>query len=127
MTFNLRDHLIDTGVITQRGLTRTARYRHCPHGCGLVLLASQDMGHEIWCDPFPLTAKGELDALLDGRATYTRVLGELAHRDAMRIAFRDANNDDVYAEHQCGKPPCEISQTSLRKQIRPDYSAAPPY
>jgi hypothetical protein len=126
MSFNLREHLIDTGVITQRGLTRRATYRHCP-GCGLLLLAAQDMGHEIWCDPWPITAKGELDALLAGAATYTRVLGELAWRDATRITFRDADHDDVFSEHRCGIAQPEMNHSRVTKYTRPDYSAAPPF
>jgi len=127
MTFNLREHLIDTGVITERGLTRRTTYRHCPAGCGLVLLAAQDLGHELWCDPYPVTAKGELDALLTGRATYTRIAGELDRRDAARIAYRSADHDDVFAIHVCGIPQPEINHSRITKYTRPDYSAAPPF
>lgn len=127
LTQRVREHLINTGVITARGLTRHATYRHCPRGCGLLLIASQDLGHETWCDPWPITPKGELDAHLSGTRTWTLILGQLCWRDADRITFRDANTDQVFAEHQCGKPQPEINYAHIQKRQRPDYTQEPPF
>jgi len=124
---HVRNHLIDTGVITARGLTRTTTHRHCPRGCGLVLLACQDSGIEIWCDPLPITPAGELTALLTGRPTYTLLLGQLAYRHFDRITFRDANTDRVYAAHQCGTPQPDVNYRHIKTMQRPDHSAAPPF
>ena len=86
MDSRTRQYLIDVGGITRRGLTRKPQHRQCPIGCGQVLLAAQDMGHELWCDRHPLTALGELAAVLAGRATYTHAAGAFSGR--IRIGHR---------------------------------------
>lgn len=127
MDQHTRQYLIDAGTITRRGLTRRPQHRQCPLGCGQTLLAAQDAGIEIWCDRLPITALGEAAAVLTGRATYTRVCGELDHRTPDRITFRTADAEDVYAEHRCGMPQPAVNQARVTKHTRPDYTQAPPF
>lgn len=109
----LRDHLIRTGAMTEKGTTRRARYRHCR--CGLVILTGLTDPHtcaiEAHVDPHPLNPLGEALALLEGRYTVTArpEAGRfvLDDRDDLTIAARPAGTTlraDVLAEHRCGRP-----------------------
>lgn len=128
-----RDMLVEQGAITGRhGLTVKARYRTCPHGCGLILLAGQWLGFELWADPWPITAKGELDATLAGRQTYTRsamTLG-LLPRLAADIREKPPQRYDVHAEHRCGQPHPAIDYARIPKRATADATSAgilPPF
>lgn len=105
-----RAMLVERGVLTEAGLTAVAKYRHCRR-CGLLLLAAHWLGLEAWCDPWPLTPRGELDAVMAGRPTFTRMpISEgLRPRDAYEIRARSPLTHDVHSEHRCGQPQPEIA------------------
>lgn len=116
MNQRTRALLINQGVMTETGLTAKARHRHCKRGCGLVLLAGTWLGLEAWCDPWPITTKGELDALMAGRHTYTYstlTLG-LDFRGHHTIATKSPERYDVHAEHRCGQPHPDVNWLRVR-------------
>lgn len=122
----LQRHLIDTGAITERNrLTRTPRPRTCPI-CRRRLLASQDMGREIWCDPDPISALGEVAAIATGRATYTRAAGELSLRHPTRITYRSADDEPVHAQHVCGQPQPPPNPRYATPARATDHTTEPP-
>lgn len=100
--------LRDKGVISESGLTRNARMR--PHrDCGQLTLAGYDSDRaslDAWCDPYPLTADGEVQALLDERTTYHLWGGRLERRDRWTIRGIPAGSPShpVFAEHRCRLP-----------------------
>lgn len=109
----LRDHLIRTGAMTEKGVTRAVRSRHCR--CALVILTGltddRACALEAIVDPRPLTALGEALALLEGRYTVTlrNQAGRfvLDDRNSFAIAGAPAGSrmrQDVHAEHRCGRP-----------------------
>lgn len=126
-----RTVLINQGVITETGLTAKARYRHCHHGCGLVLLAGTWLGLEAWCDPWPITAKGELDALLAGRRSYTFSVYSLGlnFRGRWDIRHKGPDRYDVHAEHRCGQPHPDINwaRVHVAKGAARDRPDLPPF
>ena len=104
----LRATLIDKGILTDTGLTRTARI-HTHRPCHMPTLAAiDDHGLDTWCDLAELTTTGELHALLTGRPTWdlhaTRTL--CARSTPRRIAYWPAGTPDhpVFAEHRCHHP-----------------------
>lgn len=108
---HVRRHLEATGVLTPDGVSRRARLHPC-RTCGRPIVSGLDAnvcaltGH---ADPEPLTAAGEVAALLDGRATYEltdRVdRSELDARSAWDIRARPAGHSPpVLAGHRCGAP-----------------------
>lgn len=124
----LRAHLIAEGHITETGLTRTPRFRHCQRGCGLLLLgAINDFGTDTWLDPYPVTVPAELAALMAGRRTYAVIERELVQRDAWRISHRDADREPAWVEHRCGSPPFPINYRHVKKARKADYSGPPPF
>jgi hypothetical protein len=100
----LETMLIDTGVMSDTGLTRNAGLRvHKP--CRARCLAGiDDSGFDTWCDPHPLTPDGELAALLEGRPTYDVSGRQLCIRRSRRIAYFPAAARPVLATHVCGHP-----------------------
>lgn len=100
----IQQSLINQGVMTEQGVTRTPRQRHCS-GCGRVVVAAiTDLGFEVAVDPLPLTIEGELDALVAGRETYALLdHGELVWRNHHRITFRSADEEQAHALHECDR------------------------
>jgi hypothetical protein len=128
MDTHVKRHLINEGHLSETGLTRHPRYRHCQRGCGLLLLAAiNDFGQDAWLDPYPVTVAAELQALMAGRTSYTVIERELVSRDAWRIRGRNADREPAWVEHRCGIPPFEINYRHVKKAIRPDYSQPPPF
>lgn len=96
--------LIDSGAITQSGLSRKAKAREC-RKCRAWVLAGLDgdvAAMEAIADPHYLTAVGELEALLDERTTYDLEHGRLYRRYHWNIAKRAAGTRHlVLAQHRC--------------------------
>ena len=124
-----RAMLVANGTLTPTGLTVKARHLHCPRGCGLVLLACQWLGFEFWCDPWPLTVRGELEALLAGRTTFTRgtYTDGLRLRQRWDIAVKSPDRHDVHAEHLCGHPHHEVNHARIRPERATSRYDAPPF
>lgn len=117
MQRHVQDTLIANGVMTSGFITRKAKYRHCPRGCGLIVLtAIDDIGFTTTCDPHPTTTLGELQALLAGRRTYTTVGEELVYRAAHRIVARDTDREPVYVQHECGIPPPPTNELHVKRK-----------
>ncbi|WP_191565147.1 hypothetical protein [Janibacter melonis] len=96
------DHLIADGTITEQGVTRTARNRHCRSCRRIVLAAITDLGIEIALDPPALTPLGELQAHTAGVHTYAVLpWGEMVRRTPSRITHRDAAHEESHAQHEC--------------------------
>ena len=102
----LRSMLIDKGVMSEGGLTRTAHIR-THRSCGLPTMSGiSDLGFDTWCDLAELTTTGEAEALLTGRHTYELYAGRsLYHRDRWTIHSRPAGGErhPVLAEHRCAE------------------------
>lgn len=105
----LLEHLIRAGYLTETGLSRRARLRHCPT-CGVYVMTGLDgdtCALEAVCDPRPLTAWGEAYAWLDGRRTWALTKPgrfELDPRTSREIAATPAGSQprlDVLAQHAC--------------------------
>lgn len=107
----LRDHLIRAGHVTETGLTRRAKIRHCAR-CGHAVLAGLDNytgALEVAADPIPLSALGEAMALVAGHRTFAlhQEAGSwvLDRRDDEHIAHHPAGtrtHEDVVPSHVCG-------------------------
>ncbi len=101
----LRRQLVDTGHLTDDGLTRSARLRRCPRCRRPVLAGIDNNGLDAWADPAPLDADGEARALLDGRHTWDLFARtDLVFRTSMSIRHRPAGSDPdrpVLAMHAC--------------------------
>lgn len=96
------------------------------HRCGQIVLEGTVEGLTTRVDPTPLTATGELVALLTGRWTYALSPGrELWHRNRWRIRRRD---HPVLAAHRCGLPPPPAGHiaTTTRPTV-PTDPADPPF
>lgn len=79
-----------------------AKLTACPR-CRLPIITAHDEGLRVRADlvPLPDTPQAEIAALLEGRATYTRLInGELVTRSAERIAARTLNGP-IHADHRC--------------------------
>jgi hypothetical protein len=103
----LAQALRDKGILTDQGLTRTARIRTCPT-CHVPTLAGiDDTGLDTWNDLAELHATGEAHALLDHRRTHWIHAGQLVHRDQWTIRARPAGHPTsptVLPEHRCHQP-----------------------
>lgn len=107
----LRQHLIDTGHLTETGTSRRARPK--THHCGALILTGLDddrCAGEATTDPLPLTPLGEALAHLEGRTTYQltrRGRLELDQRNQWAITAHPAGTGpfDVLREHRCDTPP----------------------
>ncbi len=109
-------HLITQGVLTETGLTRTARPRRCPRCRAVVLACIDTNGIDAWTDPTPVDPHGELLAILAGRRTWHRTVtgGGLAPRIAPTITAKPADRVTVHVEHRCGDPTPPPSPTDPR-------------
>lgn len=72
---------------------------HCRH-CGTAILIGLAEGLAARVDAIPIPPRSEVDALIEGRWTYTRRPAELIHRDARRIAGNSLFGA-IHAEHRC--------------------------
>lgn len=121
------EHLQREGHLTETGLTRRARPRTCVR-CQAWTVAGLDadiLALEARCDPTPLSALGEVLALVDGRRTVdlirTRGRLELEQRWGEHIDTFPAGggHGDVLASHVCGQPiPATWSATSVHAPPR---------
>lgn len=114
--------LIDRGILTPSGLSRKAKAREC-RKCRAWVLAGLDShvaALEAHADPYPLTAFGEAEALLDGRVTYDLEETRLHRRLHWNIAGRPAGSRHlVVAEHRCGfaiRPSWQLPQVKKAAQ-----------
>lgn len=109
----LRDHLIRTGAMTERGVTRRVKARTCR--CGTIVLTgltdSKVCAIEATVDPESLNRLGEVQALLEGRYTVTAraEAGRFVLDDRNDFAIKgapagEARRADVLREHRCGTP-----------------------
>lgn len=101
---------------------RTASLWTCR--CGEPVLTGLDDDHCAFtatCDPYRLTALGEVEALRDGRWTYQLVRRSLDRRDQWNIPGHPPTVDlPVLAEHRCGQPiPADWIAPPAPRQPRP--------
>lgn len=99
------------GLWNEDGIARRARARLCPK-CGDPIMVGLDAdvaAYPAKCDPTPLNALGEVQALMTGRATWhLNYIGgryEINYRYAEHIKAHPAGSDprvEVLAEHKCG-------------------------
>lgn len=115
---------------TNNGIGRRARHRVC--GCGAIVLVGLDADRcagEARVDTAPVTAVGEVVALLTGRATYLlRTAGrtEIDHRSRWHIRGANADQATVLAEHRCHTPPLPtkpavLTATAKEMPDAPDF------
>lgn len=96
----LSEALIDKGILTAQGLTRTARVR--THPCGVPCLAGiDDNGLDAWCELAEITTLAEAHALLDDRTTYRIHAAQLVRRDQWHIRAHPASDEPTLVEHRC--------------------------
>lgn len=130
MPTHLQRHLLIEGVLSETGLTKKARYRHCPRGCGLLLLAAIDLnGCDAWTWPWPTTPWGEYVAKTAGLHTWHRaVAGEgLVYRSAQTITAKPAHTVSVHVQHRCADPPPEIRKMPAKKRPTTNSDDPPPF
>jgi hypothetical protein len=105
----LRNMLIETGRMSQQGLTRNARVIPCRH-CKLPTIAGFDADMcalDAWCDIDELNPRHEIQALLDNRNTYELVPHgggryRFTYRDQWRV--KTPPNHPLLATHRCDDP-----------------------
>jgi len=80
-------------------------HRHIKHRCGATVLAALDhwaCAMEVICDPYPLSALGEVHALRDGRRTYQVRAWGVRYRIGYRIKGNPPGERcTVLAAHVC--------------------------
>lgn len=93
----------------------------------IIGLVNPNFGtYAIECDPNPLSAAGELGAILAGVARYRLI----AHGGRLEIAFRDVFSlrgspagtakQDILIRHECGKAnPFDTIPTAARAMAKP--------
>lgn len=102
----LQAMLVDKGVMSESGLTTTARIRLHPP-CRIPTLAGLDgprCALDTWCDLAELNALGEAEAHLAGRRTYWLHGRQLVPRDQWSIPAKPAGapgSPPVLVEHRC--------------------------
>ena len=77
------------------------------HKCQREVLAALDYhiaAIEVLVEPYPLSRRGEVEALRDGRATYQIRHYGLGRRRAPHIRTSPAETTTVLAEHRCEHP-----------------------
>jgi hypothetical protein len=107
----LQQHLEAIGAWNADGVTRRATARRC-RSCRAPTLAGLDhhaAALPVRCDPTPLNALGELQALMAGHSTYRLAWlidhYELDYRSHFDIRAHPAGTDkqsEVIREHKCG-------------------------
>lgn len=121
-----RDHLIADGTMTEQGVTRTPKPRHCRH-CGRAVIAAITVdGFEVAVEPFPTTIAGELHTLMAGGQTYALLPDAMILRSWWRIKGADANSETVHAKHECGKAPPEIHPAYKAKNAANEWREGDP-
>jgi hypothetical protein len=120
----LVETLIDKGILQIDGVNRRARLRACPT-CRAVCLEGLDddrCAGMARVDPVPLSAWGEVAALMDGLATYDLHTpgGRLTldYRDSWCVQARPAGTTlrvDVMAQHRCGRWSQGVCASMLHK------------
>ena len=124
----------DPDGVHRAAKARTCRHCHQPTFTGL----DNDMcAYTATVDPAPLSAAGEVLALMFGRRTYTftwypsRGRYEIDLRDQWSIESKPpgANpNTDVVSEHVCDSPGLPRLSTMMRRQNGPlIFPAEPPF
>lgn len=88
-------------VATNRYLISTRATLALCTSCGMPVLAAHAEGIPTTVDVTPLTRRGELLTVTEGRACFALRAGELVHRDMHRL-ITPANV--VVAEHRCHDP-----------------------
>jgi hypothetical protein len=128
--------LVAAGVMDERGNTRRARARICQR-CHAKVIVGFDADRAATlaiAEPTPLTALGEVLALVAGRQTWAledRGRMELNYRDAWRISSTPAESRPtalVLPEHRCGDSSLEpfAAANTLTKPTAATLTA-PPY
>lgn len=128
ITPHLKRALIAKSVITETGLTRKARTRHCR--CGLAVIACiDDLGLDAIAWPTPTTTLGELVAALAGLRTWHHAASSeaLIARGPHTIRAKPADTVRVLVQHRCGDPPPERADTATSAPAAPDYHRPPPF
>jgi len=122
----LEAKLIADGVMTTDRVTKHAKPRRCP-GCHLFVLVGLDdtLPSRTTVDTQPVSALGELQALLAGRNTYGIDSGELFIRYASRITHKSADLTPVHVQHLCNGPPLPVNPLFIRAP--PNNQEDPPY
>lgn len=105
----LKNHLIQTGRMSETGLTRNARIIPCP-SCKTPTIAGYDAdicALDTYCDTTQLNPTHEIKALLTNRETYTLTP---ANTNNHKLNRRDQHNitqtpkHPLLASHQCHNP-----------------------
>lgn len=135
----LRDHLIRAGHMTETGLTRRAKIRHCAR-CGLAVLSGLDNytgALEAAADPIPLSPLGEAMALIAGHRTFglhqeggTWVLDRRDPDDIAHYPAGTRDREDVVPSHVCGTAwTGPLTTTSRFPETRPPAptGSTPPF
>ena len=105
----LKNQLIQTGRMSETGLTRNARIHTCPR-CKTPTIAGYDADRaalDVWCDTTELNPTHELEALLSGRETYTLTPSsshnhKLNRRDQFNVT--QTPKHPLLATHLCHDP-----------------------
>lgn len=83
------------------------KHKIAKHRCGDLILIALDYwtaAYTVHCDPYPLSAHGELQALRDDRKTYQMETYGVRHRNAWRIRSKPPGKATVLTEHRCHHP-----------------------
>ena len=118
----LQSMLVDKGVLSEAGLTRTAGIRTC-RSCRVQCLAGIAItGLDAWADLGQLHAVGEFACLLAGRPTWSLYAGrQLVPRDRHWITRYPAGAGPrpAFAVHRCGDPIPTGWQARTAAELRP--------
>jgi hypothetical protein len=119
----LTAHLERLGYANTDGIHRAAHMTRCPHcrASRMSGLNAETAAMPAHCDPTPLNALGELQAVLASHYTCTLTWNgqryELDHRDEHRMRSHPPGPGqyDVLAQHVCAiqPPPDAVIDTSL--------------
>lgn len=113
------------------GATRHARYSKCGicKARTIIGLVNPHFGtYAVECDPTPLSAAGELGAIIAGRALFDLSAHggrwEIATRGIFTMRGRPPGtpNNDVLVRHECGSPKLDSIRSSV--QIKPKAQIA---
>lgn len=136
----LAQQLINSGHWDVNAIGRNARGRRC-RDCGEWVLAGLDgdrCAEAVHVDPTPLSALGEMVALVGGLGTYALRTESPAfridHRHRWAIARTPAGSPgqryDVVAEHRCGAPEPTgplVTESVLQRQSAQENHERPPF
>ena len=125
----IKARLVADGQMSDQGVTRTPKQRHC-RDCGRVVIAAiTDLGFEVAVEPSATTTFGELTALMNGGETYALLdHGEMVWRSQHRIAYASPDKERTHAMHECGKaPPERNSLFEIKAKPRTEYTDTIPF